>query len=285
MAMKTLPNLGNERIAPWDIDDVNSSARSIKSAERTLALFELFSLHQRPLSIGEITTTLDIPQPSVTMLVRNLVKIGYLEHDRKSRTYVPTIRIMLLGSWVHRRMNHQGDLEAHLDQLLARVNETVIVAIQNGIYSQYVSAQLPDHPGRMEVQSGMLRPIARTAVGRVLLSQQTDPEIALIIRRYNSGVSPDQRYHLADFMQLIETIRRVGYAQTEGDMTSGLMAVAIAIAPPIGKIPLAVGVGGAIDSIQAKKSIIVDGLHNFRDAFAPADVKGRDMPSQQGTDA
>src|SRR5690606_650316 len=113
--MISILSVATSQIGPWFVDDVDDSYRSIKSAERTLALFELFSLEQRPLTIGEISRELGIPQPSVTMLARNLVKLGYIEHDRFSRTYVPTIRIMLLGSWLHRRMNRQGDLETHLD--------------------------------------------------------------------------------------------------------------------------------------------------------------------------
>src|ERR1700761_8151998 len=116
--MAAVPSEVLSEAGPWKIVDVDKSARSIKSAERTLALFELFSLEQRPLTIGEIAKRLAIPQPSVTMLVRNLVKLGYLEHDRFLRNYVPTIRIMLLGSWVHRRMTRQGDLETHLDWLV-----------------------------------------------------------------------------------------------------------------------------------------------------------------------
>jgi len=38
------------------------SNRSIKSAERTLALFELFACRERPLCVGEIAHGLEIPQ-------------------------------------------------------------------------------------------------------------------------------------------------------------------------------------------------------------------------------
>ena len=40
-----------------------AKARSIKSAERTLALFELFSREQQPFTVGHISEALRIPQP------------------------------------------------------------------------------------------------------------------------------------------------------------------------------------------------------------------------------
>ena len=226
-------------IGPWLTVD-GPKVRTIKSAERTLALFEMFSLYQRPLGVGEISKALDAPQPSVSMLVRNLASLGYLEHDRAARTYVPTLRIMLLGSWIHRRFSQEHNLETRLDELVTRLGETVVVGIQNGIHSQYVLAQLPEDPHRLEVQSGLLRPITCTAVGRVLLSLKPDEEIEAILRRCNAEVEEDRlRMRPAEFMEMIEAIRAQGYARTGGDMTPGQAVIAISIPGPIGKMAMA----------------------------------------------
>jgi DNA-binding IclR family transcriptional regulator len=85
----TSPVLTGEmaKIGPWSTAEKSKSARHVKSAERTLALFELFSLHQRPMGVGEISSLLGIPQPSVSMLVRNLANLGYLERNRAAHTY------------------------------------------------------------------------------------------------------------------------------------------------------------------------------------------------------
>jgi IclR family transcriptional regulator, KDG regulon repressor len=252
------------RIGPWTIEDVDGTSRSIKSAERTLALFELFSLRQCPLTVGEISRQLGMPQPSVTMLVRNLLKLGYLEHDREARTYVPTVRIMLLGSWLHRRMSKQGDLETHLDRLLEQVGETVTLGIQNGIYSQYVSVQLPEDPTRMEIQSGLLRPITCTAVGRVLLSFKPDSEVEMIARRCNAEVDPEHRIKTGELLEIIAQVRQDGYAETSGVMTEGYGAIATGVDAPIGKIPIAVAVGGRIERIQSKRETILAAFREFK---------------------
>jgi DNA-binding IclR family transcriptional regulator len=252
-------------IGPWLTGEESKSSRTVKSAERTLALFELFSLNQRPMGVGEISKALDIPQPSVSMLVRNLSTLGYLEHDRASRTYVPTIRIMLLGSWIHRRFSQEHDLERRLDDLVRRLDETVLVGIQNGIYCQYVLAQLPERPERLEVQSGLLRPITRTAIGRVLLSLKPDTEIEAIVRRCNAeAVDERARVRPAEFMEMIEQIRAQGYARTGGDMTPGNGVIAIAVSGPTGKMPMAIGVGGSMESVAQKETQILAALGEFK---------------------
>jgi DNA-binding IclR family transcriptional regulator len=272
----TSPGVGGQMgtIGPWFGAEGLRKVRTIKSAERTLALFEMFSLYQRPLGVGEISKALDIPQPSVSMLVRNLAGLGYLEHDRASRTYVPTMRIMLLGSWIHRRFSQENDLETRLDELVSRLGETVLVGIQNGIYSQYVLAQLPEDPQRLEVQSGLLRPITCTAIGRVLLSLKPDDEIDALMRRCNAEVTEDRlRVRPAAFMEQIGQIRAQGYARTGGDMTPGQAVIAISFPAPIGRMPMAIGVGGKIDRVAEKENEILAALEEFR-ALSPGPPAG-----------
>jgi DNA-binding IclR family transcriptional regulator len=259
-----------DNVAPWLTDDQSKNTRTVKSAERTLALFELFALNQRAMGVGEISKALEIPQPSVSMLVRNLSMLGYLEHDRVSRTYVPTLRIMLLGSWIHRRFSEEHDLERRLEAIVRELDESVIVGIQNGIYCQYVLAQLPERPERLEVQSGLLRPITRTAIGRVLLSLKPDAEIEAIVRRCNAEIADENlRVRPSEFMQIIEQVRHDGYARTGGDMTPGNGVIAIAIPAPTGKMPMGVGIGGLVERLAAKEQRIFAALDEFRGGRPP----------------
>jgi IclR family KDG regulon transcriptional repressor len=251
-------------LAPWDRAEAPRSERSVKSAERTLALFELFSLHQTPLTIGQMSSMLAVPQPSVTMLVRNLVRLGYLEQSPGKRTYLPTVRIMLLGSWVHRRFKIEQDLERHLDALLKQCDETVLLGLQNSIYCQYICTQLPDKPDRLEIQSGMLRPLTRTAIGQVLLSLMPDSEIPLIVRRCNSEFPAHLNVNLSEFLEKIHQVRANGYAESNGGMSPGRNVFAVAIPAPVGQIPMAVGVGGDVNRIAGKRTQILEALKEFQ---------------------
>lgn len=253
------------QLGPWYPADTPRNARSIKSAERTLSLFELFSTHQRPMSVGEIARELDIPQPSVSMLVRNLTQLGYLEHNRVKRTYVPTLRIMLIGSWLHRRISHELGLEPWLEHLVKTFGGRVLLGIQNGIYSQYIWSQSSLDPEQLEVQSGLLRPITCTAIGRALLSLKPDDEIAAIVRRCNLMVENENlRYSPAKFLEIIHEVRRLGYAQTAGDMTPGKAVLAVALPSVVGQMPMAVGLGATIRWLNARKENIIAELMSYQ---------------------
>jgi IclR family KDG regulon transcriptional repressor len=244
------------------------ATRSIKSAERTLALFELFSREQRPFTVGRVSEALAVPQASASMLLRNLADLGYLEYDRKARTFAPSIRVALLGSWIDRRFGEAGAIGARLDALQRRVGETAYIGIQNGASAQYVASQRPEHPDRLDVMSGQYRSLTCSAMGRVLLSLRPDAEVVAWARRCNVEATEERfKVRETDFLGLIRRVRQDGHAMTEGDVTPGLSAVAVPFTSPMGGTPLALGVGGPIPRIRLKKPAILEALADFVASF------------------
>src|SRR5579864_4576353 len=77
---------------------VNPSS-TVKSAVRVLSLFELFEYEKRPLRISEIVDKLDVPQSSISMLMRTLRERGYVDFNAVSRDYIPSPRLSFLGDW------------------------------------------------------------------------------------------------------------------------------------------------------------------------------------------
>ncbi len=240
--------------------------RSVKSAERTLALFELFSREQRPFTVGHISEALKMPQPSTSMLLRNLTELGYLEYDRTARTFAPSIRVALLGSWIDRRFGQAGAIGARLDRLQRKVGETAYLAIQNGAAAQYVISQWPEDPDRLKIESGQYRSLTCSAPGRVLLSLKTDSEALGWIRRCNAEATEERfKVRESDCLDLLARTREDGYATTEGDITPGLGAVAMICSAPMGGMPLAVGVGGPIERMRRKREVVIEALTRFKE--------------------
>lgn len=244
---------------------VRVQARKIKSAERTLALFELFSREQRPFTVTMIAQVLNIPQPSVSMLLQNLDALGYLEYDRRARTYTPSIRVALLGSWINMRFNRAGSIGARLDVLQRTVRETAFLGIQNGAAAQYVVIQLPDAANRLHIESGQFRSLTCSAMGRALLSLKPDHEVLALARRSNAEAT-DERFIVRerDIMEIIMSVRATGYAITEGDVTPGLAAVAVTVSSPMTGAPMAVGVGGPISRMRRKRDSALEALAHFK---------------------
>lgn len=245
--------------------------RTVKSAERTLALFELFAECQSGLTIGHIANGLRAPQPSISILVKNLVKLGYLEHDASSRTYIPSIRVLLLGGWIERKLKDNQSLIKCLDTVQRRVDETSFIGIQNGIYAQHVIVQKSARPNRLGMFSGSNVHLTQCACGRALLALKKDTEISALIRRCNSEIDEKQfRVSRVDGLKMATEVRKKGYAKTSNisSRIPGVGGLAMTFYLPGSTTALAVGVGASIENLERKQDLILDSLRKFKEAFA-----------------
>ena len=239
--------------------------RPIKSAERTLRLFELFSRQPKRLSVTEVVEGLGIPQPSASMLLSNLAHIGYLEYDRRHRTYAPTIRVALLGSGFG---VHVGGhlLSAQLDEFYAAVGEDCLISIQNGACTQIVYARGRDI---VRIDSGRTHPLTYSAMGQALLALKTDAEAAALVRRCNAEAE-SLKVQASAFMARVDGVRRNGYAMTSDYVRQERLGIALAIQPPPTSIPLALGVFGPIDRLEPKREFILGQLFAFKTSLETA---------------
>lgn len=247
------------------------SERPVKSAERTLALFELFAECQSGLTIGHIANGLRAPQPSISFLVKNLVKLGYLEHDPVSRTYLPSIRVLLLGGWIERKLKDNQSLVKCLDAVQRCVDETSYIGIQNGIYAQHVIVQKSARPNRLRMFSGRDVHLTQCASGRALLALKKDSEISALIRRCNSEID-DERFRVSriDALRMASEVRKKGYAKTSNASAriQGVGGLAMTFYLPGSSTALAVGVGASIENLERKQGVILESLRKFKESFA-----------------
>ncbi|WP_375788515.1 IclR family transcriptional regulator [Bradyrhizobium sp. Pha-3] len=245
------------------------SDRSIKSAERTLAIFELFSVRQEMLTVGDVSKSLDIPQPSVSMLLKNLTNMGYLEYDAPQRRYAPTLRVMLLNSWLLDRYEGTAKFVPILKSLLLELQETVFIGMQNKSTAQYILVMTPKNRDSLLITSGMHRSLTCSAMGRILLSMTGEEELHRWIRRCNAeATDPRFRVREAPYLDLIAADRSKGYAETAGDISPGFGAIAVAVPSPLGGTPLAIGAGARVERIAQKRGSIVLGLRHAASLIA-----------------
>jgi IclR family KDG regulon transcriptional repressor len=238
------------------------SDRSIKSAERTLALFELFSVRQETLTVGDVSKSLGIPQPSVSMLLKNLTNMGYLEYEPLRRRYAPSLRVGLLNGWMIDRYDAVPNIIPTLKELMLEFRETVFIGMQNSSHAQYILVVTPKNRDSLLIRSGMHRSLTCSAMGRVLLSTKDDDELHRWIRRCNAEATNSQfRVKETEYLKLIAEVRSNGFAETSGDISAGFGAIAIAMRSPLGGPPLAIGVGARINRLADKRLDIVAGLN------------------------
>lgn len=242
---------------------------SVKSADRTLMLFELFATEKRPLKVSEISVEMGMPQSSTSVLVQSLLQLGYLEQKGDPRNYYPTFRIALLGTWMRRLHEGTGKLPRLVSKLAAETGQSAVLAQSNGIFAQYIFAQIGPDPRSLNVESGLKFPLACTAVGWALLSLQSDSSVGKIVRRTVAEIEvPRWRASAHDAIEKVAEFRRQGYVLSEGQTTKGSGALAILLQSAADESPIALGVGGDLSRVKQNQESILEKMRETAEAFS-----------------
>ena len=256
-------------------------SHSIKSAERVLKLFEYFAADQQPANIKQLSEALRIPQSSTSMLVKNLVSLGYLEHRAQDRTYWPTLRLALLGDWMTSGLNLRTPFVDACQAIAEKCGEVTFLALQNGIFSQYVLVLDPALSRSMNIQSGIMRPLTRTSTGICFLSRLHDDEIGRVTRRINVDImDADFRRSEGAVIDDVNAMRRDGYFHADGFMEPGIASIAKLVENGGDAMPLAVAVGGNSEALAEKKTMILDALDSLRDRLTAGSAIAATGPQQ-----
>jgi IclR family transcriptional regulator, KDG regulon repressor len=231
----------------------------IKSAGRVLALFEHLRELRAPVTVTDVANALSIPTSSSSILLKSLLKLGYLVYDNETRRFRPTYRVALLGDWLMESIYENGPVSKMMEEIARETGEAVLLGQQNHATLQYVHVVPSSYSVRLHIPVGTLRPMTCTATGKMLLSVKENGEIRSIVRRSNAEAQDDDhRVSETPFMLEIEQIRKQGFAETCGHMTAGAAVLAMLVPAESGTPPLALGIGGVTERIIAAKSALLE---------------------------
>lgn len=244
-------------------------AGAIKSARRVLELFELFAERRQALSVTDVVQALEYPQSSASALLKSLARLGYLDYDRHRRLFRPTLRVALMGGWVQDDMYSQTNLSNLMDDLHRRAGgDALMLGMQNDVYVQYIHVvQTPGSESSWYLKPGALRPLCRTATGRILLSLKSDVQVQQLLLRINAEeADPGKRMNIHDLLREINQVRAQGYAITQGAINPNGGVIAIEMPTPSSQPPMTLAIGAPIDMLRADRDRLVDLLN---EAVAP----------------
>jgi IclR family KDG regulon transcriptional repressor len=245
------------------IRGVNPANQETDGCSGGIQVLEVFAHIKRPASVNEIHQALSAPQSSMSKLLKVLASRGYLEHDRKTRTYFPTLKATTLGSWLQEQSSANRtlmDIAMDLQQRFGhsgRSGTSVVLGVQNDTYVMYLLELPVINRPRPSVSVGMLRPLCAAGVGKALMMLKSDDEIALLIRRINSETPETHgRIDIQAFLEEMRISRHRGYAVSYGGVhpDSGSVAVPLPLIPHQPRMALGVG---------AQLSVLEENLHAF----------------------
>ncbi len=202
----------------------------VKTAGRTLDLFEAFAKAQTPLSLSELARALKAPPSSCFNLIRALQARGYLYSVQPRRQLYPTRRLFDVAQAIAAGEPWMSRIEPVLVQLRDQTRETVILGKRQGDQVVYLNVIEGPQSIRYSSQAGALKPLHSSSIGKALLGALDQAELNELLRqlplpRVTEATLTDRNALLAD----ITRSRKQGYFVTTGENVADVMAVAATV--------------------------------------------------------
>src|SRR5262245_41193874 len=110
-----------------------------KSGMRVIRVLEFFRQRQAPARAVEIGRMLDLAPSTTSDLLKMLVEEGYLEFDRKAKSYFIAMRAGLFGGWAASVFPNLARLNELAQSLHEESRETVVIATQHESQIRFLS--------------------------------------------------------------------------------------------------------------------------------------------------
>jgi DNA-binding IclR family transcriptional regulator len=150
----------------------------MKTADRTLDIFEAFAEAKKPLSLSEIARMIDSPVSSCHGLLRALQKSGYVYALDVRRRYYPTRRLFEVGGAIATHDPIVERLAPVLEKLREETGETILLGQRQDKHVIYLQVLESTQMIRYAAPVGAIKPLPSTAIGKAFLGEMTDEELA-----------------------------------------------------------------------------------------------------------
>jgi DNA-binding IclR family transcriptional regulator len=199
----------------------------VKSAARTLDIFELLATEPTGLTISEISARLGYARSSVHALVHTLRSKGYLAYEPDGRFQLG-VRLIHLGLNVVDRLEIRTAARDRLERLVAQTDHTALLVVPEAGEILYVDKIVSDARGvRADPRMSSLgHPLHCSSVGKALLAAVDDATVREVVGDETLAAATD--YSLTRVGALLEDLadtRRRGYSIDRQEAVVGIWCV------------------------------------------------------------
>ncbi|MGE0313819.1 MAG: IclR family transcriptional regulator [Lautropia sp.] len=192
---------------------------------RGLALLAAFRPGDGSLSNAELGARTGLTRPTVSRLASTLIRLGYLRRGERER-YALSVRTVRLAYPLLSHLRVRQLAQPLMREVAESLRATVSLGMLDGTDVVYVETSRASEVARFVPDIGAALPLARTAIGRALLSMLDAPlraQALASIRAHDPALWT--RYGAATTTGIAQC-ERVGYCASHGDFQPEIHAVA-----------------------------------------------------------
>jgi len=200
-----------------------------------LEVIRSFTRDQPTLMLSEVAAVTGLSAATARRCLLTLEELGYV--TRHGRSFLLRPKVLELGSAYLESMNIEALTRNLLEELASRTGDSAALAVLDGTEIVYVARASLRTVLRLEAHVGSRFPAYPTSMGRVLLAglspERLDAYFASARLEALTDRTVTDRKRLE---QIVADCRRSGYAAVEDELAYGVVAVAVPVTDPSGRV-------------------------------------------------
>lgn len=201
---------------------------SVRSLERGLRVIRALGRAGGAHTLADVGRATELSRATVRRILFTLEDLGYVR--RIDDRFLLTPRTLDLGYAYFAASGLSGLAPSVLEALIVRLDEASSVAVLDGTEIVYVARVPARHVMAVTIGLGSRFPAYRTALGRALLSETPEGQVAALwAASDHRNPTPRTVQTLDEFRSALAAARSLGYALVEEELDAGLRSIAVPI--------------------------------------------------------
>jgi IclR family transcriptional regulator, KDG regulon repressor len=227
----------------------------VKSADRTLDIFELLAGEPQGLTVSAMSERLGLARSSMHGLVRTLQARGYLMQNGGRRFHLG-VRLIELGLNVVDRLELRSAARGPLERLVAATHDTALLVVPDGGELLYVDKILSDaRDVRTDPRVSSRSPLHCSSLGKALLAALDDESVKEILQMI--GLERTTEFSITDLDDLLADLARTrvrGYSVDRQEAVVGVWCVGAPVRDHTGRSIAAISLSTIKDFFDAERT-------------------------------
>ncbi|MBW4721374.1 IclR family transcriptional regulator [Saccharothrix obliqua] len=212
----------------------------IKSLEKAMILLQ--EITKEPQSLRTLSETLQVHKSTVLRLLQTLEEFGMVERDEELR-YRLGSAFYAMAYQALEGLDLRKVAAPVLRDLNARTNLTVHLAVLQGDKVVYIDKYEGMQQVQMYSRIGLPVPMSSAGVAKAILAHVPEPVRDAVLRRIEfNGVTETSIRSVQRYVEVLEEVRRNGYAVDRGELEPFIHCVAMPIlsmdGAPVGAVSI-----------------------------------------------
>lgn len=232
----------------------------MNTLEKCMRILELFSDTSPVLHVGEIARILDLPRSTAYRYVSALREHGLIEEAPGGNGYRLGPRILELAASMSRKPLRELALP-YMERVVREMGETVILCGLRGHVGVCLEKVDGHHALRVSFELGETYPLHAAATGKAIfafLEPRIQEEIIADVglpRFTATTITAESKLR-----QELARIRRLGFAESDGEAIEGTRGIAVPIFSPHRQVLASLGVSAPVHRVKGERRKRLMGL-------------------------